>query len=66
MKQMKFRKKLRFNKETIADLNIKEMSEAHGGGPSLALCSNPCIPTYTACQTQCPSKGSELYCCQFC
>jgi hypothetical protein len=31
MKTKKFQKKLTFNKQTVADLNIDEMADIHGG-----------------------------------
>ena len=49
MKTIKFSKKLRFTKETVADLNSKEMNEAHAGMP--APLTLRCTPT------QCPSGG---------
>jgi hypothetical protein len=32
MKSKKFQKKLTFNKQTVADLNVDEMAGIHGGG----------------------------------
>ena len=52
MKPIKFSKKLRFVKETVADLNSKEMNEAHAGG----IITVP-ETTGTVCLTQCPSGG---------
>ena len=52
MKPTKFSKKLRFTKETVADLNSKEMNEAHAG---VIITDRE---TYgTVCLTQCPSGG---------
>jgi hypothetical protein len=61
MKPIKFKKKLRFHKETIADLHSKEMEAVHGGieDPLPAF-------TYTKCRTQCPSLGSAIVCCAYC
>lgn len=54
MKSDRFSKKLRFTKETVADLNSKEMNAAHGGtNPTIGCHSRGC--TETECLTQCPS-----------
>jgi hypothetical protein len=67
MKPIRFSKKLRFNKETIADLSIKEMNTANGGAAENCTASISCPITYTVCQTQCPS-GSMVghICCNLC
>jgi hypothetical protein len=58
MKPIKFSKKLRFTKETVADLNSKEMNEAHAGVIIVE------VETYgTVYQTQCPSGGVP---CNYC
>lgn len=54
MKVAKFSKKLRFTKETIADLNTKEMNAAQAGMDDIPAQTKKC--TVTACQTECPSN----------
>ena len=55
MKTIKLSKKLRFTKETVADLNSNEMREAHAGVIIEDWITRNC--TVTVCQTQCPSGG---------
>lgn len=64
MKPIKFSKKLRFTKETVADLTSKEKSAVHGGWeeePKPSYLLHEC--TITACQTECPSGGVP---CNYC
>jgi hypothetical protein len=52
MKQTKFSRKLRITKETVADLNSKEMNDAHAGNVG------DTIPEIThTCRTWCPITG---------
>jgi len=63
MKTIKFAKKLRLHKETVADLSKDQLRVVHGGVDA------PPVPvfTYTRCQTQCPSTGdSVIPCCKYC
>jgi hypothetical protein len=63
MKTITFKKKLRFHKETIADLSSDKLRVVHGG---IEAPPDP-VFTYTECRTQCPSKGDSVFiCCQFC
>jgi hypothetical protein len=67
MKPIKFKKKLRLHKETIADLHSKEMRAAHGGLEAIDTKRCPIPITYTACMTQCPSNDSApQICCALC
>lgn len=67
MKPIRFSKKLRFNKETIADLSIKEMNKANGGVGEDCAATASCQPTHTVCQTDCPSGTMVGHqCCNLC
>jgi hypothetical protein len=63
MKAIKFRKKLTFNKQTIAHLSKFEINDVRGGGPTepgptmepLSVCTG-CFPTYT-CFESIPPNG---------
>jgi hypothetical protein len=77
MKQIKFKKKLRFHKETIADLNSHQLRAAHGGQdtpPDPDIRPKPistlgilCPLSQTGCLTQCPSNDSIAdICCAYC
>jgi natural product precursor len=67
MKPIRFSKKLKFNKETIADLSIKEMNTANGGAAENCTATISCPNTQTVCQTDCPS-GTMVgqLCCRLC
>ena len=73
MKPIKFSKKLRLNKETIADLNSTEMNAANGGAAEKCTVAewcpetDSCPNTVTVCQTDCPS-GTMIgrQCCNLC
>jgi hypothetical protein len=55
MKNIKVGKKLCFTKETIVNLNSKELSAAYGGGmEDVGIATRRC--TVTICQTVCPSR----------
>ena len=63
MKAITFKKKLRFHKETIADLSSDQLRVVHGGMDA------PLSPvfTYTKCRTECPSTGDSVFvCCEYC
>jgi hypothetical protein len=47
MKPIKIKKKLRFHKETIADLHSKEMEAAHGGKVPFTVPYCPGITNYS-------------------
>jgi len=65
MKPTKF-KKLKFQKETIADLHSKELNVVHGGMNYVVELTPRCL-TYTKCMTQCPSNDTApLACCALC
>jgi len=55
MKQKKLSKKLVLTKETISDLNQKEMEHALGGVLTRVItCTCPFTENLTACMTDCP------------
>jgi hypothetical protein len=67
MKTTKFSNKLRLQKETIVDLNSKEMLLVNGGEKLNAIAISFPVLTYTRCMTQCPSNDSApLACCALC
>jgi hypothetical protein len=61
-------KKLRFNKETIADLHSKELSAVYGGVDYQDEESYTADDTYTGLITQCPSNdpGGPMAYCVYC
>ncbi len=57
MKTKKFSKKLELNKETIASLNSKQLTDVKAGGPNVSYG----ITTCTVCNTyMCPPATIEL------
>lgn len=59
MKKRVLDKKLTLNKKTVSDLNTGDMVVVKAG----CVDTYPsCVPTYTRCQTECPSGFMCNYC----
>lgn len=65
MKQKRFKKKLALNKETVSDLNSREMSHLRGGEWTRQTCYRTCKDCDTAMQTcmLCPVFETEYETC---